>query len=186
MANLKDTEWEQFPLDADPKDKVSKNFRFYELTRSEIADRRGIDNHFSRASFCHAAVWLCRSILQPIRDSFGKMTPNSVYRGQALERALKGRPDSWSSKSQHTRGQACDVEITGFSTLKLATWVTENLDYDQVICECYDPRKGPNSGWVHVSILPPGTGENRFMKLSYIRDPDSGGFVYVEGLQASL
>jgi hypothetical protein len=32
----------------------------------------------------------------------------------------------------------------------LAAWIVANLDFDQVILECY--RKGqPNSGWVHVS-----------------------------------
>jgi hypothetical protein len=89
--------------------------------------------------------------------------------------------------SQHTTGCACDLEIPGKPTLELAEWARDNLaDYDQIICECYDPHKGPNSGWVHISLTPKGQGENRRMLLSYIRDPASGRMVYVEGLRESL
>jgi epoxyqueuosine reductase len=56
-------------------------------------------------------------------------------------------------------------------------------DFDQIICECYDPRKGPNSGWVHVSLLPPGAGRNRRQVLSYVVDAASGRLVYVDGLR---
>ena len=125
-------------------------------------------------------------MLQPLRDAFGSYSPNSVFRSQALERALKCRPSSWISTSQHTQGRACDVEIPGKPTLELARWASEHLaDYDQIICECYDPRKGPNSGWVHISLVPPGRGRNRREKLSYVLDTASNRLVYVRGFEAS-
>lgn len=173
-------------VDLDPQDLVAPNFRVYELTRSETADRQRIDNGFASDDELRSAVLLARQVLQPIRDAFGAFAPNSVYRGQRLERALKNRPSSWISTSQHAQGRACDVEIPGKPTLELARWASENLkDYDQIICECYDPRKGPNSGWVHISLVPPGRGRNRREQLSYVFDPAVNRLVYVRGFRAS-
>ena len=169
----------------EPRALVAPNFRVYELTRSELASRRGIPNGFASEAELHAAIHLARHVLQPVRDAFGSFTPNSVYRGQTLERALKNKPATWLSTSQHATGEACDIEIVGMATLELAAWARDHLaDFDQIICECYDPRKGPNSGWVHVSLKAPGSGANRKQCLSYVADPASGRLVYVHGLTA--
>lgn len=171
----------------DPRTLVSSNFRVYELTRSETAARQGVPNAFPSEKELRAAIHLAREVLQRLRTEFGAFSPNSVFRSQALERLLKRKPAGWISTSQHTRGQACDVEIVGKPTLELADWASRNLpDYDQIICECYDPAKGPNSGWVHISLVPPGMGDNRRQCLSYVRDPASGRLVYVQGLRADL
>jgi hypothetical protein len=171
----------------DPMTRIAPNFRAYELTASETAARRRIDNGFDSDEALRAAVHLTRRVLQPIRDRWGSFRPNSVFRSQALERALKNRPSGWISTSQHTEGRACDVEIAALPTLELAAWASQNLvDFDQIICECYDPGKGPNSGWVHISLLPPGKGRNRRQLLSYVVEPASGKLVYVQGLQPTF
>ena len=185
MTNLTNVKWDEFPARADPRDQVSKNFVFFELTKSETAERHAIDNAFSGATTAQAAVYLCRNVLQAVRDAFGSYSPNSVYRSQALERALKKKRKPWVSKSQHAKGQACDIEIPGMSNIELAQWVTENLEFDQVILECFNAAKGPNSGWVHVSLKPPGKSTNRRQILSYVMSPTSGKYVYVDGLQES-
>jgi len=170
----------------DPQDRIARHFRLYELTVSETADRQRIDNRIADDKVLRSAVHLARQVLDPIREAFGGFTPNSVFRSQALERSLKRKPSSWISTSQHTEGRACDVEIVAKPTLELAAWASTTLaDFDQIICECYDPRKGPNSGWVHISLLPPGAGRNRRQVLSYVVDAASGRLVYVNGLQAS-
>jgi Peptidase M15 len=170
----------------DPQDRVAKHFKLYELSISELADRQRIDNRIADDTVLRSAVHLARQVLDPIREAFGSFTPNSVFRSQALERALKAKPSSWISTSQHAEGRACDVEIVAKPTLELAAWASTTLpEFDQIICECYDPRKGPNSGWVHISLLPPGAGRNRRQVLSYVVDPGSGRLVYVNGLQAS-
>jgi len=167
-----------------PRALIAPNFRAYELTQSELATRRGIANGFESEQHLRSAIHLARQVLQPVRDALGAFTPNSVYRSQALERALKNKPATWLSTSQHTRGEACDIEIVGMPTLALAAWVRDHLpDYDQIICECHDPRQGPNSGWVHVSLKAPGQGSNRRQCLSYVPDAN-GRLVYVAGLQA--
>ncbi len=170
-----------------PQDRIAPNFRVYELSVSELAQRRGIDNRIADDTVLRNAVHLARTVLQPIRDQFGGFTPNSVYRSQALERQLKDKPASWISTSQHTEGCACDVEIVGRATVDMARWACEHLagHFDQIICECHDPRKGPNSGWVHISSLPPGGRRNRGEVLSYVVDAGSGRLVYVQGLQAT-
>ena len=131
-------------------------------------------------------MYLCRRVLQPVRDHFGRFAPNSVYRNQELERALKKKRKDWISKSQHTQGCACDIEIPGVATLDLAKWVSDNLEYDQIICECFNAARGPNSGWVHVSVVPAGMGTNRSKLLSYVMDSEQGNYVYVNGLRGSL
>lgn len=183
MADLTRVAWNAYPANAAPDDQVSANFKFYELTRSETATRLRIDNSFPGERELRAAVYLCRNVLQPVREALGRFSPNSLFRSQQLECALKKKRSDWTSKSQHTLGQACDIEIPGMPTLELAAWITKHLKFDQVICECYDPAKGPNSGWVHVSIVPPGLGYNRMASLSYVVDPASGKYVYVKGLK---
>ena len=186
MADRSGMPWDRFPAQAQPGDRVSKNFELYELTRSELAQRLRIDNGFAATLELRAAVNLCREVLQPLRDEFGRFSPNSVYRCQGLERALKKKPASWKSASQHCAGEAADVEIPGMATLELARWVERNLKFDQLICECYDPRQGPNSGWVHISLKASGTGANRGELLSYVFDSRRRVFAYVDGLRPSL
>jgi hypothetical protein len=189
MTDRRHEEIENFTREnTQPDDLIAPNFKVYELTKSELASRLGVVNEFSSDAELRAAVHLAREVLQPIRKAFGRFTPNSVYRSQVLERALKQKPSGWISTSQHTTGCACDVEVPGkCTTLELAQWARDNLpDYDQIICECYDPREGPNSGWVHISLKPPQQGSNRKQLLSYIRDPDSNRMVYVQGLRESV
>lgn len=180
------TPLDEIPLGAlSPRALIAPNFRVYELSRSDLAARQGIDNSFASDDELRAAIHLARHVLQAIRDKFGSFSPNSVYRSQKLERSLKNKPSTWLSTSQHARGEACDIEIVGMATLELAAWARDHLaDFDQIICECYDPAKGPNSGWVHISLKAPGTGTNRKQCLSYVRDAATGRLVYVSGLSA--
>lgn len=186
MANHSRTKLENLHLERlSPQDLIAPKFKVYELTRSELASRLGLANVFPGDQELRAAVNLARKVLQPIRDAFGSYSPNSVFRSQALERVLKHKPSGWLSTSQHTQGCAADVEIVGKPTLELAKWAADNLpEYDQIICECYDPGAGPNSGWVHISLKAPGLGSNRGNLLSYVRD--DGRWIYLPGLRASV
>src|SRR5574343_801365 len=178
---------EQIPFALPPRALIAPNFRAYELTRSDLADRLGIDNSFASVQELHAAIHLARQVLQPIRAAFGPFSPNSVYRSQHLERALKNKPSTWLTTSQHAKGEACDIEIVAKPTLELAAWARDHLpDFDQIICECYDPAKWPNPGWVHISLKAPGGAANRKQCLSYVRDRASGRLAYVNGLTAMV
>jgi uncharacterized protein YcbK (DUF882 family) len=166
-----------------PLDLIAPDFRAYELTRSDLAERLGIDNRFPGVGEMQAAVYLARKVLQPIRDKFGPITPKSLFRSQALDRVLKRKPSTWISASQHTLGSAADIEVIGVPTITVARWAADNLpQFDQIICECYDSHNGPNSGWVHISLKRPRQGKNRRQLLTYIRDPEIGCMRFVEGL----
>lgn len=173
--------WDQVPADMLSDSQIAENFQVWEVWKSETAARHGIDNRPPQAELRNA-VHTARNLLQPIRSHFGvPILPNSVYRSQATERALKGKPPDWVSRSQHAEGLATDVEVPGTSNRLLAEWIVENLIFDQCIMELFDPLV-PRSGWVHVSRLSSTEErENRAEVLSYVRNP-AGDLVYVQGL----
>ena len=53
--------------------------------------------------------------------------------------------------SQHTNGEAADFEIAGISNLKVALWIENNCDFDQLILEYWKDDE-PNAGWIHCSF----------------------------------
>ena len=127
--------------------KLTENFSLNELTKSQTAERKGIDNTPS-AEHQENLKSLCEMILQPIRDHFGQVVSvSSGYRSPELCVAIGS-----STQSQHAKGQASDFEIFGISNKELADYIDENLDYDQLILEYWKGEDEPNSGWVHCSF----------------------------------
>ena len=125
--------------------KLTENFSLVELTKSQTAERKGIDNTPSTEHQGNLKS-LCTSILQPIRDHFNRVVSvSSGYRSVDLCVAIGS-----STGSQHAKGEAADFEIFGVSNKELADYINENLDYDQLILE-YWKESDPNSGWVHCS-----------------------------------
>ena len=176
MADLKQRSITEFTLlNTGPEDNISRDFTTYDLVRSDLAIRQNIDNWFQEDLHLQNAVRLCREVLQPLCDIWA-FVPNSVYRSQALERKLKGKSTKWVSKSQHTKGEAADIEVSGLTTLQLAEWIRDSYTFDQLIMEMFDPAKGPNSGWVHVSL----SEVNRKEILSYTLRGNK--YIYVPGL----
>jgi len=87
------------------------------------------------------------NVLQPVRDFLGKpLYISSGYRSPWLNNKIRG-----ANQSQHMLGQAADFECWGVSNLELFHTIKNLFPYDQLILEKHDPRKGPNSGWIHVS-----------------------------------
>ena len=144
-----------------PDMQLSQHFNLKEFTKSETATRKRIDNT-PNAQHAQNLKNVCEKILEPVRRHFGKpVRINSGYRGPALNAAVGG-----SSKSQHCNGEAVDFEIDGLPNPDLAKWVAENCDFDQIILEFYDPKEGPNSGWVHASYT--SNGKNRKQKMTAV------------------
>jgi len=152
------------------RQKLSDHFTLGELTRSSTAARKGIDNA-PPAELIPNLERLCREILEPVRAHYGiPFTPNSGYRSPSLNREIGGSP-----KSQHCRGEAVDLELPGISNYDLALWIRENLPFDQLILECYQPGD-PSSGWVHVSLKPEDEG-NRGIALTFSNRTYSSGLI---------
>ncbi len=138
---------------------LSKNFTLNELTKSQESIRLSIDNTPSEEHILNLKS-LCENILQPIRDFYQlPVSVSSGYRSLELCKAIGS-----SATSQHTKGQAADFEIFSVDNAKLADWIHENLQYDQLILEFYIPGE-PNSGWIHCSYIP--EGRRRQFLLAY-------------------
>jgi len=151
--------------------KLSKNFSLKELTRSQTAIRKGIDNTPDTEQLVNLAV-LVQQVLQPCREQFGSISINSGLRVLELNRAI-GSGD----KSQHCKGEAADFEAYSTSNRKLAEWVEGHLEFDQLILEY--PGSDPRDGWVHCSYKRDGS--NRKQVLTAVKDGSKT--VYKKGLK---
>ena len=123
---------------------MTRNFTLSELTKSDTAIRKGINNNPS-AEQVEKLKLLCENILQPVRDHFGRVKITSGFRSGELCVAIGS-----SLNSQHSKAEAADFECPGVDNAELADWIHKNLPYDQLILEFYTPGE-PNSGWIHCS-----------------------------------
>lgn len=152
---------------------LTTNFSLHELTKSETALRMGFDNTPGPVETEYLKI-LAERVLQPIRDHFGKgVKVNSGFRSMETNQATGG-----SSKSDHVKGQAADIEIPGVANADLAQWIMDNLDYTQLILEFYTPGI-PDSGWVHVSYDPENLKKQELTAMKV-----AGKTQYVPGLLA--
>ena len=125
---------------------LSRNFTLSELTKSDTAIRKGINNN-PNAEQIEKLKSLCENILQPVRDHFGRVKVTSGFRSPELCLAIGS-----SSNSHHARAEAADFECVGVDNAELADWIKRELPYDQLILEFYTPGE-PNSGWIHCSYI---------------------------------
>ena len=153
--------------------KLTNNFTLQELTKSEIAIRRGLDNT-PTVQVVERLQLLAEQVLQPVREHFAKgVKVNSGYRAPEVNAAVGG-----SKTSDHCLGMAADIEIPGVPNAELAQWIEANLPYTQLILEFYT-QGIPDSGWVHVSYDPA-----NLKKQSLTAVKREGKTVYLPGLQA--
>jgi len=152
---------------------LTKNFTLEEMIKSETALRHDMDNTPGENEIGNIKL-LCEKVLQPVRDHFGKgVKVNSGFRHPDVNAKVGG-----SRTSDHTRGQAADIEIPGVPNAELAEWIKDNLDYRQLILEFYTPGV-PDSGWVHVSYV---AEDNKKEVLTATKK--DGKTVYLPGLIA--
>ena len=147
---------------------LSKHFKLEEFTKSMTATRKGISNEPGSGEIKNLEN-LCYEILEPLRAKYDlPITITSGYRSEALCEAIGSK-----KTSQHAKGQAVDLEIFGVPNIKTAYWLQNNVDFDQLIMEYYDPTD-PAGGWVHISYHE--SGSNRKQVLTF------DGKKYTEGL----
>ena len=152
---------------------LTKNFTLAEMVKSDTALRHDMDNTPGEKEI-ESLKRLAEKVLQPVRDSYQKgVKVNSGYRAPSVNQKVGGSPTS-----DHCKGQAADIEIPGVANADLAKWVTENLDFTQVILEFYTPGV-PDSGWVHVSYDP-----DNLKKQVLTATKREGKTVYLNGLVA--
>ena len=128
--------------------KLTANFHLEELIKSQVAERKGINNNPSPMQIENLKA-LAVNILQPIRSQFDRpLIISSGFRCAQLNIEIGS-----SINSEHcadNKSAAADFEIPGIDNKELAEWIKSNLEYNQLILEFY--REGePTSGWVHCS-----------------------------------
>ena len=127
---------------------VSTNFSLKELTVSETAARKGLNNNPGAPELANLRV-LCENILEPLRDIVNKpIRVNSGYRSPQVNASVGG-----SKTSDHCKGMAVDIEVFGMPNHELAEIIRDNFKFTQLILEFYTLGI-PDSGWVHVSYDP--------------------------------
>ena len=126
---------------------LSTHFTLDELTVSETADRKGLDNTPDAAALEN--LKRLAAFLEQVRSLVGKpIHINSAYRAPAVNASVGG-----SKTSQHCLGLAADLRVRDMTPDQVVRAIKGSvLVYDQLIREFSDPKKG--GGWTHVSIPP--------------------------------
>lgn len=144
------------------------NFTVHGLTRSETAERNGIDVRVEKGStVANNLRMLVANVLQPTRDRIGEpVYVTSGYRPERVNELVGGVADS-----QHVEGEAADVYAVNYSIARLATEIVESaIDFDQLIVE-------HDKGVVHASHS---IGRNRRAVLT--RYDTGDGLRYLDGV----
>ena len=130
--------------------RLTDNFTTQEVTRSETAQRLGIDNSLS-IEMLDNAYCFAKAVLQPLREKIGlPFLISSWYRCKALNEAVGG-----THNSAHLKAQAVDFVIGGLSArqtyeIVLETLKTLHIPFDQLIFETFT-QDGHTTEWVHLS-----------------------------------
>ena len=138
--------------------KISKHVSYKEATRSITAKRLGIDNAPTE-EHANNMIILAENIFEPLRSHVSKpICINSMYRSEALNKAVGG-----SMTSQHCKGQAMDIDDKyGHATnAEMFEFIRDNLDFDQMIWEFGNSE---NPDWVHVSYVSEKKNRNKMLK----------------------
>jgi uncharacterized protein YcbK (DUF882 family) len=134
---------------------LSPNFTLQELTVSEIAARRGLDNTPNAIEV--ANLVRVAELLEQVRALLGKpILVNSAFRSKQVNDAVGSR-----DTSQHRLGCAADIRVPGLTPKQVVqACIDANLPFDQVIEEF--------GSWTHISV--PNTQEQQPRRQALIID----------------
>ena len=156
--------------------KLTANITLDELTKSQTAERKGINNNPNPKQIDNIKA-LAINILQPVRSHYDRpLIISSGFRCAQLCVEIGS-----SVNSQHVaddNAAAADFEIPGVDNRELALWIKSELDYDQLILEFYKDNE-PTSGWIHCSYS---TDHNRHQSLRAMRE--DGKVIYKPWLES--
>jgi zinc D-Ala-D-Ala carboxypeptidase len=118
---------------------LSPHFSLAELTLSETAGRKGIDNNPGPEAL--ANLRRLATVLEDVRTLAGKpINISSGFRAPAVNNAVGG-----ASNSAHVQGLAADINVPGMTPAALARLIEgSSIRFDQLILE-FDR-------WVHIGL----------------------------------
>ena len=137
---------------------------FFHLEEFNTTQHREVDNTIPEDVY--PTVLVCAKEMDRVRELLdAPCIVSSWYRSQELERAIKNKPQSWVSYSQHTRGEAVDFICPGFgSPADVAEKIAAHahiIHFDQLIYELT---------WVHISFALNPARVARKQVLTYTKD----------------
>jgi zinc D-Ala-D-Ala carboxypeptidase len=120
--------------------RLSEHFTVEEFEFSQQATRFGIKNIMTTKAQLLNAKALCQNCLEYIRTGLNRpVFMTSGYRNLIINRMVGG-----ADSSQHPRGQAADIHVSGMTIEELFIWIIKSgIVFDQIIQEF--------NGWVHIS-----------------------------------
>ena len=140
--------------------RLSKNFVLSEIIRSGTAKRLSINNEPSKKHLQSLSL-LITNLIQPMRDDLGPIRISSGYRSKELNRTVGG-----SSKSQHCKGEALDLQFWKDGKMcnkEIYDYIlNSDLEFDQMINEF-------DFSWIHISLKEK---DNREQVLEAYKDID--------------
>ena len=137
---------------------ISAHISYREGVYSTTATRKGINNTPNDEQLANMEL-VAEEIFEPLRVWVGgPIKINSFFRCPELNKSIGG-----SSKSQHCKGQAIDIDDTfGKATnAEMYHFIKDNLDFDQIIWEF---GNDDNPDWIHVSYASAEENRNRCLK----------------------
>ena len=127
--------------------KLSNYVSLAEVTKSDTAKRKGIDNT-PTAEHLENLKTICVEVFDKVREHFGvPIYISSGYRSAALNKAIGG-----SKTSDHNLGRALDLDQdfrgNGVTNMQVFEFIKDNLEFDQLIAEFQ--RADGDFEWIHV------------------------------------
>ena len=118
---------------------LSPNFTLDELTASQTAARKGLDNTPNATEV--ANLVRVAALLEEVRALLKKpILVNSGFRSKAVNDAVGSR-----DTSQHRIGCAADIRVPGMTPREVVeACIAANIGYDQIIEEF--------GSWTHISV----------------------------------
>lgn len=132
--------------------KLTENFTLEEMVASQTATAKKIDNTPSEQVKANLKK-LCETVLQPIRDRYGKpIHVSSGYRCPKLNKAVGGV-----ANSKHQTGEAADIQCC--NNKELWDVIVQMIKNKEIkVGQLIDEKK---LHWIHLSV---GT-KNQILKL---------------------
>jgi zinc D-Ala-D-Ala carboxypeptidase len=123
---------------------LSPHFTLSELTVSETAARKGLNNVPAAKELANLAR--LAGVLEQVRALVGRpIVVTSGYRSKAVNKAIGGAVNS-----AHLSGLGADINCPPLTSKQFAQKIASSgVQYDQLILEFPD---GAGGGWVHIGL----------------------------------